>query len=153
MATIADLLAEGSIDLSLSAGNKNDTIERMVDLIGASGALVHRDVLLKAVRAREDVGTTGLGDGIAIPHGKCDGVDRPALAFARSDEGVDWGAPDGSLANLVFLIAVPAAAAGNEHLRILASLARNLVKADFRNRLMSASTPQEVRAVLEVINA
>ena len=93
MATIADLLAEGSIDLSLSAGNKNDTIERMVDLIGASGALVHRDVLLKAVRAREDVGTTGLGDGIAIPHGKCDGVDRPALAFARSDEGVDWGAP------------------------------------------------------------
>ena len=152
MATIADLLAEGSIDLSLSAGNKNDT-ERMVDLIGASGALVHRDVLLKAVRAREDVGTTGLGDGIAIPHGKCDGVDRPALAFARSDEGVDWGAPDGSLANLVFLIAVPAAAAGNEHLRILASLARNLVKADFRNRLMSASTPQEVRAVLEGINA
>ena len=141
MATIADLLAEGSIDLSLSAGNKNDTIERMVD------------VLLKAVRAREDVGTTGLGDGIAIPHGKCDGVDRPALAFARSDEGVDWGAPDGSLANLVFLIAVPAAAAGNEHLRILASLARNLVKADFRNRLMSASTPQEVRAVLEGINA
>ncbi|MDU5025755.1 MAG: PTS sugar transporter subunit IIA, partial [Cutibacterium avidum] len=96
MATIADLLAEGSIDLSLSAGNKNDTIERMVDLIGASGALVDRDVLIKAVRAREDVGTTGLGDGIAIPHGKCDGVDRPALAFARSDEGVDWGAPDGS---------------------------------------------------------
>ena len=147
MATIADLLAEGSIDLSLSAGNKNDTIERMVDLIGASGALVDRDVLIKAVRAREDVGTTGLGDGIAIPHGKCDGVDRPALAFARSDEGVDWGAPDGSLANLVFLIAVPAAAAGNEH------LARNLVKADFRNRLMSASTPQEIRAVLEGISA
>lgn len=152
MATIADLLAEGSIDLSLSAGNKNDTIERMVDLIGASGALVDRDVLIKAVRAREDVGTTGLGDGIAIPHGKCDGVDRPALAFACSDEGEDWGAPDGSLANLVFLIAVPAAAASNEHLRILASLARNLVKADFRNRLMSASTPQEIRAVLEGIS-
>jgi len=110
-------------------------------------------VLIKAVRAREEAGTTGLGDGIAIPHGKCDGVDRPALAFARSDEGVSWGAPDGSLANLVFLIAVPEAAAGNEHLRILASLARSLVKADFRGRLMAASNPQEVHEVLAGISA
>ena len=113
MATIADLLDERSIDLSLSSGDKDDVIERMVDLVDASGALLDRDVLIKAVRAREEAGTTGLGDGIAIPHGKCDGVDRPALAFARSDEGVSWGAPDGSLANLVFLIAVPEAAAGN----------------------------------------
>ena len=87
MATIADLLAEGSIDLSLSAGNKNDTIERMVDLIGASGALVHRDVLLKAVRAREDVGTTGLGDGIAIPPGRFPG--QPRLSH-RCSRGRSW---------------------------------------------------------------
>ena len=140
MTTIADLLDERSIDLSLSAGSKDDAIERMIDLIGASGALTDRDLLIKAVRAREEVGTTGLGDGIAIPHGKCDGVDRPALAFARSDEGVKWGAPDGSLANLVFLIAVPEAAAGDEHLRILASLARSLVKADFRGRLMGGGS-------------
>ncbi|MEH0340189.1 PTS sugar transporter subunit IIA [Cutibacterium namnetense] len=153
MTTIADLLDERSIDLSLSAGSKDDAIERMIDLIGASGALTDRDLLIKAVRAREEVGTTGLGDGIAIPHGKCDGVDRPALAFARSDEGVKWGAPDGSLANLVFLIAVPEAAAGNEHLRILASLARSLVKADFRGRLMAASNPQEVHEVLAGISA
>lgn len=90
MATIADLLDERSIDLSLSSGDKDDAIERMVDLVDASGALLDRDVLIKAVRAREEAGTTGLGDGIAIPHGKCDGVDRPALAFARSDEGVRW---------------------------------------------------------------
>ena len=153
MTTIADLLDERSIDLSLSAGSKDDAIERMIDLIGASGALTDRDLLIKAVRAREEVGTTGLGDGIAIPHGKCDGVDRPALAFARSDEGVRWGAPDGSLANLVFLIAVPEAAAGNEHLRILASLARSLVKADFRGRLMAAANPQEVHEVLAGISA
>ena len=153
MTTIADLLDERSIDLSLSAGSKDDAIERMIDLIGASGALTDRDLLIKAVRAREEVGTTGLGDGIAIPHGKCDGVDRPALAFARSDEGVKWGAPDGSLANLVFLIAVPEAAAGDEHMRILASLARSLVKADFRGRLMAASNPQEVHEVLAGISA
>ena len=153
MTTIADLLDERSIDLSLSAGSKDDAIERMIDLIGASGARTDRDLLIKAVRAREEVGTTGLGDGIAIPHGKCDGVDRPALAFARSDEGVKWGAPDGSLANLVFLIAVPEAAAGNEHLRILASLARSLVKADFRGRLMAAANPQEVHEVLAGISA
>ncbi|AOH45731.1 PTS sugar transporter subunit IIA [Propionibacterium sp. NM47_B9-13] len=153
MAIIADLLDEGSIDLSLTARNKDDAIERMVDLIDVSGALIDRDVLIKAVRAREEVGTTGLGDGIAIPHGKCDGVGRPTLAFARSDKGVDWGAPDGSLANLIFLIAVPEAAAGNEHLRILASLARSLVKADFRSRLMATSNPQEVREVLAGISA
>jgi len=153
MATIADLLDERSIDLSLSSGDKDDAIERMVDLVDASGALLDRGMLIKAVRAREEAGTTGLGDGIAIPHGKCDGVDRPAPAFARSNEGVSWGAPDVSLANLVFLIAVPEAAAGNEHLRILASLARSLVKADFRNQLLAASTPQEVREVLAGISA
>ena len=116
----------------------------------------NRDAVTQAGGSDVLTGADGLDEHIAVDQraaGKCDGVDRPALAFARSDEGVDWGAPDGSLANLVFLIAVPAAAAGNEHLRILASLARNLVKADFRNRLMSASTPQEIRAVLEGISA
>jgi len=92
MATIADLLDERSIDLSLSSGDKDDAIERMVDLVDASGALLDRDVLIKAVRAREEAGTTGLGDGIAIPHGKCDGVDRPALAFARR-RGCEVGSP------------------------------------------------------------
>ena len=62
MATIADLLDERSIDLSLSSGDKDDAIERMVDLVDASGALLDRDVLIKAVRAREEAGTTGLGE-------------------------------------------------------------------------------------------
>lgn len=85
--------------------------------------------------AREAQGTTGLGEEIAIPHAKTDAVTAPLVGFARSADGIDWGSLDGTRTRLVFLIAVPEAAAGDEHLRILALLSRKLMDADFRARL------------------
>ncbi|WP_159061042.1 PTS sugar transporter subunit IIA, partial [Streptomyces hygroscopicus] len=97
---------------------------------------------------REEQGTTGLGEEIAIPHAKTDAVTAPVVGFARSPEGIEWGAPDGTKARLVFMIAVPEAAAGDEHLRILARLSRTLMAAEFRERLLGAA---DVGAILRVL--
>lgn len=152
MTRLLDLVDERSMELALEATNKTDAITQMVDLLHRSGALADRDAYLAAVLAREATGTTGLGDDIAIPHGKSDGMARPAVAFARFPRGVAWG-DDGAPARLVFLIGVPAAQAGDEHLRILAMLARKLVNTQFRQSLLEADSVQQVREVLSVVGA
>lgn len=149
---LIDLIDDASIDLAFTAVGKDDAISKVVALLGASGALTDEVAFAAAVRAREAEFTTGLGDGIAIPHGKSNAVRRPAVAFARSVDGVDWQSPDGSLASLVFLIAVPEDQAGDAHLRILAMLARKLVHADFRARLTAAADAESVKEVLSEIS-
>lgn len=106
------------------------------------------DELVRVALAREAQGTTGLGEEIAIPHAKTDAVTAPVVGFARSADGIDWGSPDGTRARLVFLISVPEAAAGDEHLRILALLSRKLMAADFRARLQGA---EDEAAILRVL--
>ncbi len=145
---LVDLIDDASVDLAFEASSKEEAIHRIVALVAASGAIVDEDVFTQAVLAREAEFTTGLGDGIAIPHGKSSAVARPAVAFGRSPHGVDWHSPDGTLATLVFLIAVPEAQAGDAHLRILAMLARKLVHEDFRARLIAAPDIPAVREVL-----
>ncbi|HEY9372451.1 PTS sugar transporter subunit IIA, partial [Streptomyces sp.] len=86
---------------------------------------------------------------IAIPHAKTDAVTAPVVGFARSAEGVEWGSLDGTKARLVFMISVPEAAAGDEHLRILALLSRKLMDPGFRERLIAAT---DEGAVLEVLS-
>lgn len=149
---VSDLLNEKSIDLTMTAMSKDEAIAHMVDLMAAAGTVQDREGLVAAARAREDQGTTGLGDGIAIPHGKTDAATRPGLAYAYCADGIDWGAPDGTSAHIIFLIAVPEAAAGDEHLRILAQLSRRLVRQDFRDRLTGATSPAQVREVMAEID-
>lgn len=153
MARLLDILDPSSMDLDFTAPTTDAAIDRLVALIGNTGAIVDPVAFADAVKTREATSSTGLGDGIAIPHGKSDGISRPAVAFARSVAGVPWGAGDGSPANLIFLIGVPAAQAGDEHLRILAMLARRLVRPAFREALLSADGPAEVRAVLEEVSS
>ena len=98
---------------------------------------------------REAQRTTGLGEEIAIPHAKTDAVSAPVVGFARSAEGAEWGSPDGTKAKLVFMIALPEAAAGDEHLRILALLSRKLTDPGFRERLSAAV---DGAAVLDVLS-
>ncbi|WP_369202959.1 fructose-specific PTS transporter subunit EIIC [Streptomyces sp. PU-14G] len=122
----------------LAAGSKEDGIREMAALLGQSGKVVDGDALVRAALAREEQGTTGLGEEIAIPHAKTDAVSAPVVGFARSAEGVEWGSLDGTKARLVFMIAVPEEAAGDEHLRILALLSRTLMDPAFRERLLAA---------------
>ena len=97
---------------------------------------------MRAVREREEKGTTGMEMGIAIPHAKSEAVSRPGVVFARSPSGVDFAAPDGTPADLLFLIAAPEGAA-DLHLTLLSRLARRLVHDSFRSALRTETTTGE----------
>ncbi|MBB4785003.1 PTS system fructose-specific IIC component [Streptomyces rapamycinicus] len=133
---LSGYLTEQTVKERLAADGKDAAIREMAELLAATGKVTDAEELVRAAFAREDQGTTGLGEEIAIPHAKTDAVTAPVVGFARSPEGIEWGAPDGTKARLVFMIAVPEADAGDEHLRILASLSRKLMAEEFRERLL-----------------
>ncbi|MFF1296862.1 MULTISPECIES: fructose-specific PTS transporter subunit EIIC [unclassified Streptomyces] len=145
---LSGYLTEQTVKTELDAVDKEAAVREMAGLLARSGKVADVDELVATALRREEQGTTGLGEEIAIPHAKTDAVSAPVVGFARSAEGIEWGSLDGTRARLVFMIAVPEAAAGDEHLRILALLSRKLMDAGFRERLTAA--PDE-RAVLEVL--
>ncbi|MEU9504578.1 PTS fructose transporter subunit IIABC [Streptomyces sp. NPDC048196] len=141
-------LAEETVKTELAADDKEAAIREMAELVAGTGRVTDVAELVRVALAREAQGTTGLGEEIAIPHAKTDAVSAPVVGFARSAEGIDWGSLDGTPARLVFLIAVPEAAAGDEHLRILALLSRKLMDAEFRARLQEAADTEALLGVL-----
>ncbi|MFI9239400.1 fructose-specific PTS transporter subunit EIIC [Streptomyces sp. NPDC053079] len=145
---LSGYLTGATVRRELAARDKVAAIREMAGLLAAGGKVTDVDALVDAVLAREELGTTGLGEEIAIPHAKTDAVTAPVVGFARSAEGIEWGALDGTPARLVFMIAVPVGAAGDEHLRILALLARKLLDAGFRERLLGAGGGDAVLRVL-----
>ncbi|MFF3331384.1 fructose-specific PTS transporter subunit EIIC [Streptomyces sp. NPDC002888] len=145
---LSGYLTGQTVEVRLEVADKEAAIREMAGLLARTGRVADVDALVRTALRREEQGTTGLGEEIAIPHAKTDAVTAPVVGFARSAEGIEWGSPDGTKARLVFMIAVPEAAAGDEHLRILALLSRKLMDAGFRERLLAA--PDE-RAVLDVL--
>ncbi|WP_030941646.1 fructose-specific PTS transporter subunit EIIC [Streptomyces sp. NRRL S-646] len=148
---LSGYLTEQTVKVRLDAQEKEAAIREMADLLARSGEVADVDELVRTALRREEQGSTGLGEEIAIPHAKTDAVTAPVVGFARSDEGVEWGSMDGTKARLVFMIAVPEAAAGDEHLRILALLSRKLTDAGFRERLTAATDERAVLGVLSEI--
>ncbi|WP_406483515.1 fructose-specific PTS transporter subunit EIIC [Streptomyces platensis] len=145
---LSGYLTGQTVKTQLVADEKEAAIREMAALVAATGKVAEVDELVRVALAREAQGTTGLGEEIAIPHAKTDAVTAPVVGFARSADGIDWGSLDGTRARLVFLIAVPEAAAGDEHLRILALLSRKLMDADFRARLQGAKGELGILRVL-----
>ncbi|MDQ1028797.1 PTS system fructose-specific IIC component [Streptomyces umbrinus] len=145
---LSGYLTAQTVKVRLDSGDKESAIREMAGLLAATGKVTDVEELVAAALRREEQGTTGLGEEIAIPHAKTDAVTAPVVGFARSAEGVEWGSLDGTKAKLVFMISVPEAAAGDEHLRILALLSRKLMDTGFRERLTTA--PDEA-AVLDVL--
>ncbi|MFD3876066.1 fructose-specific PTS transporter subunit EIIC [Streptomyces sp. NPDC058623] len=145
---LSGYLTERTVRTELVSDSKEAAIREMAEMLAGTGNVRDVEELVRVALAREAQGTTGLGESIAIPHAKTDAVARPTVGFARSTEGIEWGAPDGTKARLVFMISVPEAAAGDEHLRILALLSRKLMDSAFRERLQSAP---DAPAVLEVL--
>ncbi|MDO0914438.1 fructose-specific PTS transporter subunit EIIC [Streptomyces sp. DT2A-34] len=148
---LSGYLTEQTVKVELVAAGKESAIREMAELLARTGKVADVDELVATALRRESQGTTGLGEEIAIPHAKTDAVTAPVVAFARSAEGVEWGSLDGTKAGLVFMIAVPEAAAGDEHLRILALLSRKLMGAGFRERLLAAGDESAVLGVLSEI--
>ena len=145
---ITDLLSKDSIKLNATIKDKEETLLTMVDLMDKSGKLSDKKLYLEAVKAREEEGTTGVGNGIAIPHGRCSGVNKAGLAAMSIKGGVEYNALDGKPVDLVFLIAAPENS-GNVHLEILSKLATMLMDDEFVAKLKNALT---VEAFLEIID-
>ncbi|MFJ3903441.1 fructose-specific PTS transporter subunit EIIC [Streptomyces sp. NPDC090025] len=145
---LSGYLTARTVKTRLVADHKDGAIREMAALLATTGKVTDTEELVRVAFAREAQGTTGLGEEIAIPHAKTDAVSAPVVGFARSPEGVEWGSLDGTKARLIFMIAVPEAAAGDEHLRILALLSRKLMDAQFRERLQGAADEAEILRLL-----
>ena len=146
---ITDLLKPQSILLNASPTNKADAIYTLGDLMDKGGNLSDKAEYLKAVFAREESGSTGLGDGIATPHAKSAGVKEAGLAAMVVPNGVDFEALDGQPSRLFFMIAAPEGAA-DTHVEVLSKLATMVIDPDFKNALIKAAT---VDRFLELIIA
>ena len=146
---ITDLLKPQSILLNASPTNKADAIYTLGDLMDKGGNLSDKAEYLKAVFAREESGSTGLGDGIATPHAKSAGVKEAGLAAMVVPNGVDFDALDGQPSRLFFMIAAPEGAA-DTHVEVLSKLATMVIDPDFKNALIQAAT---VDRFLELITA
>ena len=145
---IRDLLAPESICLNGAATDKKDVLNQMVDLMAKSGKVSDKENYLAAVFAREEEGTTGVGDGIAIPHGRCTGVNKPGLAAMVLPQGVEYEALDDEPVNLIFLIAAPEGA-GNVHITILSKLSMMLMDDTFTESLRKAKSVEEFLNIID----
>ncbi|WP_047375654.1 PTS fructose transporter subunit IIABC [Exiguobacterium sp. ZOR0005] len=144
---ITDLLKKDTIQLNLGSRTKADVIEELVDVLDRAGKLSDRNGYRDAILAREAQSTTGLGEGIAIPHAKTKAVKEPAIAFGRS-EGIDYEALDGQDSRLFFMIAA-GEHANNEHLETLSKLSVFLMDPNFQERLYAAKSEDDVIRAIE----
>ena len=139
---ITDLLNEEAIQINGIAKNKEDAIKKMIDLMMKNKNIKNKEEYTKIVMQREKEGTTGIGEGIAIPHGKSDVVDKPGLSAMIIPDGVDFESLDGQPAKLIFLIAAPNTK-DNIHLEVLSRLSTLLMDTEFRKNLLSSKTSKE----------
>ena len=148
---IIDLLKKDAIELNTSAASKSEAIEKMVSLHQKAGNLNDAEVYTKAILAREEQGSTAIGEGIAVPHAKSESVKTPGLAAITVPAGVDYGAPDGKASDILFMIAAPLD--GDLHLEILSRLMVMLMDADFCAKLRAAKTPEEYIEIIDKAEA
>ncbi len=145
---ITDLLKEQGIELNSKVSNKAEAIDKLVDLMDQAGNLNNKEEYKEAVLKREELSTTGIGDGIAIPHGKSKAVKKAGLSSIVVKEGLDFDALDGQDVKLFFMIAAPEEA-NNLHLEVLARLSTILMDEEFRNKLINASSKKEFLKLID----
>ena len=140
---LSDFINKRLIDLSLQAKGKKEILEELADLLARQRIIPDREKLVSVLMERESLGSTGVGNGIAIPHAKTDLVKKIIIAFAKSDEGIDFASLDGKPVYLVFLIIAPEGA-HETYLRVLARISRLLHEEKVRKRLRAARFPRQV---------
>lgn len=140
---IEDLLSPDLMIMDLKATTQEEAIKEMADLEVKQGVVNNEDEFIKSIWAREKESTTGIGEGIAMPHARNKYINRAAVLFAKSPKGIDYKALDGQPVHLFFMITAPAGA-DNTHLQALAKLSSLLINPDVVNALKAATTPEEV---------
>ncbi|HEM6006088.1 TPA: PTS sugar transporter subunit IIA [Streptococcus suis] len=149
---IQDVLRKDVMLLDLQATSKEAVIDEMIASLVDKGYVTDFDVFKTGIMNREAQTTTGLGDGIAMPHAKNAAVKEATVLFAKSNKGVDYASLDGQPTDLFFMIAAPEGA-NDTHLAALAELSKYLMKAGFADRLRAATNPEEVIAVFDTAEA
>ncbi|WP_270844454.1 PTS fructose transporter subunit IIABC [Faecalibacillus intestinalis] len=145
---ITELLDINSIDLNPQISNKEEAIDHLVNLLDQSGKLNDKEIYKESVLNREAQSTTGIGDGVAIPHGQSEGVKTAGLSAMVVKEGLDFKSLDGQPTYLFFMIGAPKDSEG-AHLQALAQLSTLLMEEDFRNALINASSKEEFLQLID----
>jgi nitrogen PTS system EIIA component len=145
---LLEILPRKSIVPDLKGRTKKQVLEELIDALLREKPELDRERLMAVLLERERLGSTGIGDGIAIPHGKLKDLNQLVLAFGKSTAGVDFESMDGKPVHLFFLLVAPENCTGI-HLRALARIARLLKNAPVRKRLASVSTQDEIYAVIQ----
>ncbi len=146
--SISSLLSEDLIVPDLEASGRDEVFEELIDRMADRGMLEASEEALEALRDREEILSTGIGEGLAIPHAKMDTSDEFLAAFARIPDGVDFQSLDGKPVHLVFLLLSPKDKSGR-HVRVLARISRILKNATFRQRLLESETSESIFELIQ----
>jgi nitrogen PTS system EIIA component len=145
---ILDILAPEAIIPALRATTKNDTLQEIATMLATLHPEIDRGRLVQVLQDREALGSTAIGEGIAIPHGKLPGVSNVIAAFGRSEQGIDFDSLDGKPTYLFFLLVAPEDSAG-AHLKALARVSRLLKDKAFRDRLAAGGSAEQLYAIIK----
>ena len=145
---ITDILARDAVILNLGVREKRSALEEMAAALAKVEPQIESERLLEVLLEREALQSTGIGEGVAIPHGKLPGLDRLVASFARSREGIDFDSIDGQPTHHLFLLVVPEHS-GGQYLKALARISRFFRDAVFRQQLMDAETLDDVVRSIE----
>jgi len=140
---LSEILEEVNIIPDLKAKDKKGVLEELAEVVVSHEPSLDKNSLVRILLEREHLGSTGIGDGVAIPHGKFHGISHPIISFGRSRQGLDFESMDGQPAFLFFLLVLPENAA-NIHLKALARIAKILKNSSFRKVLMEVPTKEEI---------
>ena len=145
---LTEILKRDFILEELEARNQHEVLDELVRVFAMGGVRFDPEAMLQVLLERERLGSTGIGDGIAIPHGKLQGLDEILLSFGRSSEGISFDAMDGKPVHLFFLLMAPENSAGL-HLKILAKISRMLKDPALRNNLLQAKSKEKIWRIIE----
>ncbi len=141
---VGEVLRCDRIELSLSAKTKEEALDRLCDMLFESGAVNDKEAFLADVLKRESISTTGIGSGIAIPHGKSDSVIQTTAAIGRLESPVEWASVDDKPVEFIVLLAVSEEDKTGGHIKLLSEMARKLAKEENCKRLLSAKSKEEI---------
>ncbi|GLC29760.1 PTS sugar transporter subunit IIA [Clostridium omnivorum] len=143
-----DMFSKERVCFNLVSTTKDEVISELIDILVKDGKVLDKEVFKEAVFKREEEFSTGIGMGIAIPHGKSSAVKEASIVFGRSDKGIDYESMDDMPAHLFFLIAVPEESS-DLHLRALSEISRKLMHAEIREQLFKAQSFEDFIKVFE----
>lgn len=145
---LTQILQPDCLKVPLAGKDKESAITELVDMLDAAGALQNRDVVLSAILTRENTRSTGIGSGIAIPHGKCNAVKQLVMAIGITDNPIDFHSVDGKPVKIILLLISPADQTG-PHIQALARISRVMLDDSFKHKLENAKSADEAFKLLK----